>query len=131
LAQAKEQASIADVGEIHLKDANVESLPFEDKIFDVVLSRFGQMFTLNPQIDIKEIIHVTKPGGCIAFSAWPSELLNGKLFKQGQSTCQQILQLLYTLVINQSNNNNNHLLCNGEIQRLYKNFFLMEVMMDL
>jgi len=89
------------------------------------------MFTLNPQIDIKEIIHVTKPGGCIAFSKWPSELLKGKLFKQGQGTCQQILQLLYTLVINQSNNNNNHLLCNREIQRLYKNFFLMEVVMEL
>ena len=59
----------------------MEDLPFEDKIFDVVLSRCGQMFALNPQIYIKEIIHVTKPGGCIAFSTWPSELLNGKLFK--------------------------------------------------
>jgi ubiquinone/menaquinone biosynthesis C-methylase UbiE len=63
----------------------VEDLPFEDKIFDVVLSRFGQMFALNPQIDIKEIIHVTKPRGCIAFSTRPSELLNWKLFKQGKA----------------------------------------------
>jgi len=62
-------------------EANVEDLPFEDKIFDVVLSRCGQMFALNPQIYIKEIIHVTKPGGCIAFSTWAFELVYGKLFK--------------------------------------------------
>src|SRR4029078_5940863 len=62
-------------------EANVEDLPFEDKIFDVVLSRCGQMFALNPQIYIKEIIHVTKPGGCIAFSTWSFEIVNGKLVK--------------------------------------------------
>jgi hypothetical protein len=27
------------------------------------------------------MIRVTKPGGCIAFSTWPFELVNGKLFK--------------------------------------------------
>jgi ubiquinone/menaquinone biosynthesis C-methylase UbiE len=35
----------------------------------------------HPQVSIKEMIRVTKPGGCIAFSTWPFDLINGKLFK--------------------------------------------------
>ena len=81
LAQAKEQATIADVEDIEWKEANVESLPFEDKIFDVVLSSFGHMFAPHPLVAIKEMIRVTKPGGCIAFSTWAFELVYGKLFK--------------------------------------------------
>jgi ubiquinone/menaquinone biosynthesis C-methylase UbiE len=80
LAQAKEQATIADVEDIEWKEANVESLPFEDKIFDVVLSSFGHMFAPHPLVAIKEMIRVTKPGGCIAFSTWAFELVYGKLF---------------------------------------------------
>jgi ubiquinone/menaquinone biosynthesis C-methylase UbiE len=81
LTQAREQASIADVGNIEWKEANVEDLPFENEKFDAVLSSFGHMFAPNPQVAIKEMIRVTKPRGCIAFSTWPSELVNGKLFK--------------------------------------------------
>jgi len=79
LTQAKEQASIADVEEIEWIEENVESLPFEDEIF-VVLSSFGHMFAPSPKVAIKEMIRVTKPGGRIAFSTWPFELVNGKLF---------------------------------------------------
>ncbi|MGN6623080.1 MAG: class I SAM-dependent methyltransferase [Candidatus Nitrosocosmicus sp.] len=53
LTQAKEQASIADVGDIEWREANVENLPFEDEIFDDVLSSFGHMFAPNPKIAIK------------------------------------------------------------------------------
>jgi ubiquinone/menaquinone biosynthesis C-methylase UbiE len=82
LVQAREQASIAEIGkdEIDWKEANVENLPFDDKVFDVVLSSFGHMFAPHPEIAIKEMLRVTKPGGRIAFSTWPSELVNGKLF---------------------------------------------------
>ncbi|MGN6822030.1 MAG: class I SAM-dependent methyltransferase [Candidatus Nitrosocosmicus sp.] len=81
LTQAKEQASIADVGDIEWREANVENLPFEDEIFDDVLSSFGHMFAPNPKIAIKEMTRVTKPGGSIAFSTWAFELVYGKLFK--------------------------------------------------
>lgn len=82
LAQAKEQASVAEAGNnIEWNEANVEDLPFEDRVFDVVLSSFGHMFAPHPQAAIKEMIRVAKPGGCIAFSTWPFELVNGKLFK--------------------------------------------------
>jgi SAM-dependent methyltransferase len=82
LVQAREQASIAEVAkdEIDWKEANVENLPFEDEVFDVVLSSFGHMFAPHPEIAIKEMLRVTKPRGRIAFSTWPAELINGKLF---------------------------------------------------
>jgi len=39
------------------------------------------MFSPHPEIAIKEMIRVTKPGGYIAFSTWVFELVYGKLFK--------------------------------------------------
>ena len=81
LPQAKDQAILAEVDDIEWKESDVESLPFEDKVFDVILSNFGHMLRPHPQIAIKEMIRVTKPGGCIAFSTWPFELVNGKLFE--------------------------------------------------
>jgi SAM-dependent methyltransferase len=58
----------------------VENLPFGDDSFDVVLSRFGYMFASHPEVAIKEMLRVTKSGGCIAFATWPPEHANGKLF---------------------------------------------------
>ena len=39
------------------------------------------MFAPHPLVALKEMIRVTKPGGCIAFSTWAFELVYGKLFK--------------------------------------------------
>ncbi len=81
LVIAKEETSLAEAEDIEWKEGNVQDLPFEDESFDVVLSSFGHMFALNPEIVIKEMIRVTKRGGSIAFSTWPAELLNGKMFE--------------------------------------------------
>lgn len=81
LVQAKVEASLAEAKDIEWYEANVEDLPFEDELFDVVLSSFGHMFALNPEGAIKEMLRVTKSGGRIAFSTWPAERLNGKIFE--------------------------------------------------
>jgi ubiquinone/menaquinone biosynthesis C-methylase UbiE len=82
LAQAKEEAALAEAEDIEWKEGNVQDLPFEDESFDVVLSSFGHMFAPNPEIAIREMLRVTKrDGGRIAFATWPSELINGKLFE--------------------------------------------------
>src|SRR5690242_15347503 len=39
------------------------------------------MFAPNPQLHMIEMLRVTKPGGRIAFSTWPFEIVNGKLVK--------------------------------------------------
>ena len=48
LAQAKEEAALAEAEDIEWKEGNVQDLPFEDETFDVVLSSFGHMFAPNP-----------------------------------------------------------------------------------
>ena len=80
IEQAKNNAAIAKL-QIDFKVADVEDLPYENESFDFVLSQFGHMFAPRPDICIKEMLRVLKPGGIIAFSTWPPELLTGKTFR--------------------------------------------------
>jgi len=76
LERARENARIAEV-DIQWLEADVEELPFEDAKFDVVLSQFAHIFAPRPEIALQQMLRVLKPGGTIAFSTWPPELLVG------------------------------------------------------
>lgn len=80
LERARENASIANV-EIDFREGDAEALPFGDSEFDAVLSQFGHMFAPRPDFAIAEMLRVLKPGGTIAFSTWPPELLIGSSFR--------------------------------------------------
>lgn len=80
LARAKVHASVPGYEDITWKEGDVESLPYADGEFDVVLSQFGHMFAPRPELAIKEMLRVLRPGGTIAFSTWPPELLLGGVF---------------------------------------------------
>jgi SAM-dependent methyltransferase len=80
LERARENASIAKF-EIDFREGDAEALPFDDARFDVVLSQFGHMFAPRPEIAIREMLRVLKPGGTIAFATWPPELLIGSSFR--------------------------------------------------
>ncbi len=82
IAHARENAGIADV-EVEWHEGDVEELPFGDAAFDVVLSQFGHMFAPRPDVAAAEMLRVLKPGGTIAFSTWPPELVLGRLFALG------------------------------------------------
>jgi len=79
IIRAKENAQISNLN-IDFQVADVEDLPYKDNEFDFVLSQFGHMFAPRPEVAIKEMLRVLKPGGTIAFSTWPPELLTGRLF---------------------------------------------------
>ena len=79
IMRAKENAQISNLN-IDFQIADVEDLPYKDSEFDFVLSQFGHMFAPRPEIALKEMLRVLKPGGVIAFSTWPPELLTGRLF---------------------------------------------------
>ncbi len=74
LAHARENGQVAGV-EIDWHEGDVETLPFGDASFDVVLSQFGHMFAPRPEVAVAEMLRVLRPGGTIAFSTWPPELM--------------------------------------------------------
>jgi SAM-dependent methyltransferase len=80
LERAHENACIANV-EIEFREGDTEMLPFDDAAFDVVLSQFGHMFAPRPEVALAEMLRVLKPGGTIAFTTWPPELLVGASFR--------------------------------------------------
>lgn len=82
LERARENARIASV-EVDWHEGDVENLPFGDAEFDVVLSEFGHIFAPRPEVALGEMLRVLKPGGTIAFSTWPPELLVGRMFALG------------------------------------------------
>ena len=79
LEQARENGRIAEVT-VEWLEGDAESLPFEDAVFDAVLSQFGHMFAPRPEVAVAEMLRVLKPGGTIAFSTWPPELYVGRNF---------------------------------------------------
>lgn len=79
LEEARRNAALVD-GAMTFREGDVEALPHADASFDVVLSQFGHMFAPRPEVAIAEMLRVLKPGGRIAFSTWPPELVIGRLF---------------------------------------------------
>jgi ubiquinone/menaquinone biosynthesis C-methylase UbiE len=79
LLQAKKNGPLAGV-EVVWQEGDAESLPFPDASFDVVMSQFGHMFAPRPEVALKEMLRVLKPGGRIAFATWPPEQFVGRAF---------------------------------------------------
>lgn len=79
LTRAREHARVAEQ-EISWVEGDVEALQFSEASFDFVVSQWGHMFAPRPQIAIREMLRVLKPGGTIAFATWPPELHTGRLF---------------------------------------------------
>jgi len=77
LERARENARIARV-EIQFLEADAEQLPFRDADFDIVVSQFAHMFAPRPEVAVAQMLRVLRPGGIIAFSTWPPELLVGR-----------------------------------------------------
>jgi len=49
---------------------SAESLPYEDRTFDTVLSQFGLMFFTNRRLALQEMVRVLVPGGNLAVAVW-------------------------------------------------------------
>jgi SAM-dependent methyltransferase len=77
LERARENARIADVA-IDFREGDVEQLAFADGEFDAVLSQFAHIFAPRPEVAVREMLRVLKPGGTLAFTTWPPELLVGR-----------------------------------------------------
>jgi SAM-dependent methyltransferase len=77
--RARENARLAGLT-IEWHEGDAEALPFDAGAFDVVLSQFGHMFAPRPAVAVGEMLRVLKPGGVLACSTWPPELIMGRMF---------------------------------------------------
>ncbi len=66
---------------IEFREADAESLPFDDASFDAVVSTFGVMFTPNQAQAASELMRVCKRGGRIGLANWTPDGFIGQVFK--------------------------------------------------
>jgi SAM-dependent methyltransferase len=67
---ARRMASERSLKNVRFEVAGVDSLPFPDGHFDVVISRYGVMFFPSPINGIREMLRVLKPGRTIGLAVW-------------------------------------------------------------
>ena len=80
VARAKRERVDHEPRRSSFNEGDAEALSFGDATFDVVVSQFAHMFAPRPDVTIKEMLRVLKPGGTIAFSTWPPEHFVGRMF---------------------------------------------------
>lgn len=70
LAIAEARAKEAGLANMDFEIGELDALPFDDDAFDAVISRFGIMYSPEPERALAEARRVTKSGGRIAFMVW-------------------------------------------------------------
>lgn len=80
LDNGRERAQ-AEGQDVDFQLADAEDLPFPDASFDVALSTFGVMFTLDHPRAAQEMLRVVREGGRIGMANWTPEGFIGRLFR--------------------------------------------------
>ena len=80
LLEAGERRAAEQGVDISWRQADAESLPFEDGEFDVVVSCVGIMFAPHHQASADELMRVCRPGGGIGLVNWTPEGFVGQMF---------------------------------------------------
>ena len=76
VAAAESAALRRRVTNVAFKRCSADSLPFESKSFDAVVSRLGVMFFPDPLASLREMLRVTKHEGTMALAVWAKSELN-------------------------------------------------------
>lgn len=70
LALASQRAKARGLQNFSAQQADAHSLPFPDNHFDLATSRFGIMFFRDPEIAVRELLRVLRPGARACFLVW-------------------------------------------------------------
>ncbi len=81
LITAAKARAAAERLNIDFQIGDAESLPFENKSFDAIISTFGVMFATNPETAAAELARVCKPGGRLGLTTWMPDGSAAGMFK--------------------------------------------------
>lgn len=76
IAAAENDARDRGLENVEFRKCAVDSLPFANDTFDVVVSRLGVMFFPDPVAGLREMLRVTKPGGSVTLAVWGKSEVN-------------------------------------------------------
>ena len=90
LDRARADANDAGLGNAEFEQADVQVHPFEDDLFDVVISRFGIMFFNDPIAAFANVRRAMRPGGRLSFVCWRPMLDNEWLIVPGAALAEHV-----------------------------------------
>src|SRR5438874_8644215 len=67
---AQAEAERRGLTNIHFRQCSADDLPFEDRAFDVAVSRLSAMFFVDPVTGVREALRVIVEDGCVSFVVW-------------------------------------------------------------
>jgi SAM-dependent methyltransferase len=73
---AQAEAGRRGLTNIHFRQCSADDLPFEDRAFDVAVSRLSAMFFGDPVTAVREALRVIVKSGYVSFVVWGSEEAN-------------------------------------------------------
>ncbi|HKY43822.1 MAG TPA: class I SAM-dependent methyltransferase [Pyrinomonadaceae bacterium] len=76
VAAAQSEANRRGLKNVQFQQCLADSLPFENNLFDVAVSRLGAMFFPDPVVALSEILRVIKPAGALSFAVWHERDVN-------------------------------------------------------
>lgn len=80
LFEAGQSEAVARRVALEWMEADAEDLPFDDGLFDTVVSCVGAMFAPRHQQTADEMVRVCRPGGTIGLVSWTPEGMIGEFF---------------------------------------------------
>ncbi len=70
LARASERARAGKLANVRFENADAQTFPFTPNSVDLIFSRFGVMFFIDPQAAFANLARALRPGGRLAFVCW-------------------------------------------------------------
>lgn len=76
VSAAQTEAQRRGVRNVKFEQCSADSLPFEGRMFDAVVSRLGAMFFPDPAAALREMLRVTKSAGAVSLAVWDKSEFN-------------------------------------------------------